>query len=88
MSQQRMMRWIAQGHEMNLSSEFEPIVEPMVVPLPDAPVVFGLSRSAIYRAAAAGQITLMKMGRSTLVDTASVRNYLNSLPRLTPKSAA
>lgn len=60
--------------------------DPIVVPLPRAPAIFGLSRSAIYRAAADGHITLMKMGRSTLVDSASVRNYLSNLPRLTPKS--
>ena len=62
--------------------------DPVVVSLPRAPEFFGLSRSAIYRAAADGHITLMKMGRSTLVDAASVRRYLANLPRLTPKSAA
>jgi excisionase family DNA binding protein len=68
--------------------DFVPVIEAMVVPLPRAPSVFGLSRSAIYRAAAEGEITLMKMGRSTLVDAASVRAYLARLPRLTPKAAA
>jgi hypothetical protein len=57
------------------------------VPLPKAPAVFGISRSAIYRGAAAGDIILLKLGRSTLVDAASVRAYLERLPRLHPKQA-
>lgn len=48
--------------------------------LPQAPAVFGLSRSAIYRAAAEGQIKLVKLGRSTLVDAASARAFLANLP--------
>ncbi|MCK8784138.1 helix-turn-helix domain-containing protein [Roseomonas sp. NAR14] len=53
---------------------------PLVVPLPQAPLVTGLSRTAIYRAARKGQIKLLKNGRSTLVDMASVRAFLDSLP--------
>jgi hypothetical protein len=56
-------------------------IEPLAVPLPHAPAITGLSRSAIYRAAAEGKITLLKCGRSTLVDMASVRAFLASLPR-------
>jgi predicted DNA-binding transcriptional regulator AlpA len=88
MSRRRGLRQIVKGHEMSRHSDFVPVVEAMVVPLPQAPSVFGLSRSAIYRAAAQGHVTLLKMGRSTLVDAASVRSYLASLPRLMPKSAA
>ncbi|WP_284946027.1 hypothetical protein [Acidisoma cladoniae] len=88
MSQRRTVRRIAKGRKMNRASDFVAVVEAMVVPLPQAPAVFGLSRSAIYRAAAVGEITLMKMGRSTLVDAASVRRYLANLPRLHPKQAA
>jgi len=62
--------------------------EPVAVPLPSATAVFGLSRSVIYRLAAAGHIRLMKSGRSTLVDAASARAYLASLPTLMPKIAA
>ena len=62
--------------------------DPVVVPLPQAPLYFGLSRSALYRAAGAGHIVMKKMGRSTLVDVASVRAYLAELPTLTPRKAA
>ena len=61
---------------------------PVKVPLPHAPTVFGISRSAIYRAASAGHVKLSKLGRGTLVDTASVLAYLEGLPTLQPKSAA
>jgi predicted DNA-binding transcriptional regulator AlpA len=55
-------------------------VVPLAVPLPRAPDITGLSRSTIYREAARGNIRLLKAGRSTLVDMASVRAFLASLP--------
>jgi hypothetical protein len=42
--------------------------------------VFGYSRSSLYRDAARGRIRLLKRGRTTLVDFASVRAYLATLP--------
>lgn len=56
-------------------------VEPLAVPLSKAPAVTGLSRSSIYRHAQAGRLTLLKSGRTTLVDMASARALLASLPR-------
>jgi len=53
---------------------------PAAVPMPKAPAAFGLSRSAIYRAAAEGKIILRKLGASTLVDTESALAFLASLP--------
>lgn len=53
---------------------------PEAVPLPHAPAVFGLSRSVLYRLAGEGHIRFVKVGRSTLVDAASVRQFLASLP--------
>ena len=53
----------------------------MAAPIRQACAISGLSRSGIYRAAAAGQIRLIKNGRSSLVDMASVREYLAGLPR-------
>jgi hypothetical protein len=55
-------------------------LEPLALPIPAAVRVSGLSRSAIYREASAGHIRLMKLGRSTLVDMASVRVFLATLP--------
>lgn len=56
-------------------------VEPLAVPLAKAPVALGMSRSSIYRHAQAGRLTLLKSGRTTLVDMASARALLASLPR-------
>jgi predicted DNA-binding transcriptional regulator AlpA len=60
----------------------------VTVPLPQAPAVLGLSRSAIYRAAAQGKITLRKLGRTTLVDVASARAFIESLPKAEIRRAA
>lgn len=53
---------------------------PEMVPLPKAPNIFGLSRSNLYRLAASGEIRLLKIGSRTLVDAASVRDFLATLP--------
>lgn len=60
----------------------------MAAPIHRACILSGLSRSAIYRAASAGRIRLLKNGRSSLVDMASVRAYLAELPvaRITRQS--
>jgi hypothetical protein len=52
----------------------------LAAPIRRACMLSGLSRSAIYRAASAGHIRLLKNGRSSLVDMASVRAYLAELP--------
>ena len=64
------------------------VAKPVLMPLPHAPSYYGLSRSTIYRAAAAGRISLKKVGRSTLVETASMRAYLASLPAASLRRAA
>ena len=58
---------------------------PEMVPLPRAPQIFGLSRSGLYRLAADGSIRMVKMGSRTLVDAASVRAFLATLPALAPR---
>ena len=55
-------------------------ITPEMVPLPRAPAVFGLSRSGLYRLAAEGRIRMVKIGARTLVDAASVRAFLATLP--------
>lgn len=57
----------------------EPTV-PEMVALPKASALFGLSRSGLYRLAAAGQIRMVKIGSRTLVDASSVRGFLRDLP--------
>lgn len=52
----------------------------LAAPMLRAVALSGLSRSGIYRAAAEGRIRLVKAGRTTLVDMASVRSFIASLP--------
>ena len=61
---------------------------PRLVPLPDAQRTFGPSRATWYRAAAAGQVRMLKVGRATFLETESVLTYLANLPTITPKAAA
>ncbi len=56
-------------------------LQPLALPLSKAVAVTGLSRSAIYRAAGQGKITLLKAGRTTLVCMNSARTFLAGLPR-------
>ena len=56
---------------------------PLMVSVSDAPKVFGVSRSHIYRIAEQGQIDLVKMGRRTMVKTETMLAYINSLKPMT-----
>ena len=56
------------------------ILAPEMVPLPKAPAVFGISRSGLYRLAAEGRIRMVKIASRTMVDAASVREFLATLP--------
>jgi len=52
----------------------------LAIPLARAPALCGMSRSTIYRRAAAGELRLIKCGRTTLIDAQSLRDCLASLP--------
>lgn len=64
------------------------IAETLAAPILVAVAASGLSRSAIYREAAKGNIVLLQLGRTTLVDMASARTFLASLPRASVRSTA
>jgi hypothetical protein len=49
---------------------------------PDAAAVSGMSRSTLYRHAAAGRLILRKSGSTTLVDAESLRQLVINLPVL------
>ncbi len=59
-----------------------------LVPMPNAQRTFGPSRASFYRAAAAGSVRLVKVGRATFVESESALAWLASLPAITPKSVA
>lgn len=50
-----------------------PSPEPLTYTLAAAAAVSGLSRSTLYRHAAAGRLRLVRVGGRTLVDAASLR---------------
>ncbi len=55
--------------------------ERLAVRLPEATLISGFSRSELYRRAGRGEIVFLKSGASTLVDLASLRAAVASLPR-------
>jgi hypothetical protein len=55
--------------------------DPIAVRIPEATRISGFSRSELYRRAGRGEIVLLKCGKSTLVDMASLRAAVASLPR-------
>ena len=63
-------------------------VERLAVKPLEAAAMLGQSRSAIYRLITAGQLRAVKAGSSTLILTASIREYLENLPRFGNRAAA
>ena len=61
---------------------------PILVTIRRAVEISGLSRSTIYLRAKAGELTLKKAGKTTLVDYASLRALLDGLPTARLKAAA
>jgi predicted DNA-binding transcriptional regulator AlpA len=55
-------------------------IQPKALRILDAIDYSGLSRSGIYREAAAGKLTLVKLGSRTLVTVESLDAYIASLP--------
>jgi hypothetical protein len=62
-------------------------LEPALLTIPNAVSYSGLSRSEIYRRLATGDINAVKAGSRTLVSVASLRVYLQKLPRATFRPA-
>lgn len=60
---------------------------PRLVPLPSAQRIFGPSRATFYRAAAAGQVRMLKIGRATFLETETVLAWLARLPAIAPRDA-
>jgi excisionase family DNA binding protein len=53
---------------------------PQFYRVPDAAREFGLSRSALYVLLAEGKILARKVGKRTLIEGASVRDFLGNQP--------
>ena len=63
------------------------MVERLAVKPLEAAMMLGESRSTIYRLIHAGKLDAVKRGASTLVLIASIRRYLESLPRFESSAA-
>ena len=57
-----------------------PALEPIAVPIPQACLISGLSRSGLYRELAAGKVRAVKAGTRTLVLMDSLRQHVAGLP--------
>ncbi len=82
-------------HRKKPLAQVAPIPEPQVpnklpayVPLPEVKDVFGISKSAVYRGVAEGRIVMRKLGRSSLIESRSMLEYLASLPTANVRTAA
>jgi excisionase family DNA binding protein len=64
------------------SARAPPIVAPLspFVPVKEACVVGGFGRSKLYEVVGAGRVRAVKLGSKTLIDTASLLTFLESLP--------
>jgi excisionase family DNA binding protein len=59
-------------------------MEKLLVSIPEAVQISGLSRSALYERLSEGSIRAVKAGRKTLICTASLRTWAASLPSFKP----
>lgn len=62
------------------------VTEPLFVSVREAMRMLACSRAHIYRLLGAGNLTARKMGKRTLIESASIRAYGESLPAWTPDS--
>ena len=54
--------------------------KPYSIPLANGPAYSGISRSSIYRAGAAGLITIRKHGRSSILIVEELERLVDKLP--------
>jgi hypothetical protein len=75
-------RWLLKGGHVALAiANARGPLDPIALRMPEAVRISGLSRSEIYRRAGRGEIILLKCGSSTLVEFASLRAAVQTLPR-------
>jgi excisionase family DNA binding protein len=56
-------------------------IEPLYLSINAAAETFGLSRSSIYRAAHAGLLEIVKVGRCSLISMQSLKALMDNAPR-------
>ena len=55
-------------------------VEPLALPIDDAAVAAGVTRTRIYEAIARQELTARKPGRGTIIEVPELRRWIQSLP--------
>ena len=55
-------------------------IVPFAVSIAEAIRIVGLGRTSLYAAIAAGKLKTRKAGRRTLVETAALRHFIETLP--------
>lgn len=68
------------NHPPAANANTPPAFAPISMSIPDAIAMTGLSRSCIYRAARDRKVIFRKIGRSTIVDAASLAAFVANLP--------
>lgn len=71
-----------------MSQTSTPPAEPLTATIADTTARTGLSRATLYRLASAGKIQMVKAGRTTLIQWASVRDHVANLPAADLRGAA
>lgn len=61
---------------------------PYAVSIADAVKIVGLGRTSLYAAIAAGKLKTRKSGRRTLIETAALRQFIETLPETASQNAA
>ena len=61
-------------------------IEPLYVSIPETSRIVGLSTVTIYRLIANKRLVCIKAGAKSLVEMASIKSYLASLPRFIGKT--
>ena len=68
-------------HEHSSLTDYTCKNDPLTITLSDAQKRSGLSCNTLYHANSQGNLTMCKAGRRTLVDAASLKDFLANLPR-------
>ena len=54
-------------------------MQPLAVSVSEAGTLLGVKRTSVYKAVRRGDIKLLKIGRRSLIQTQSIRSYVDSL---------
>jgi excisionase family DNA binding protein len=61
-------------------------IEPLALTIPEACALARIGRTSLYEAIRSGQLRAVKQGQRTLILFPDLRAYVESLPRIEPRS--